>query len=393
MDCTTCHNPHEGFRDKGPDYFNSTCQTCHQPVDLEQQFAQTEFAAEHIAGANCQSCHMPKVESHEAPHSSFTDHWIRVVRDTIDALPASSSAPLVAYYAKDRTGPEADVLRGMANIVYGSQRGERSRTDEGIRLLKAALDQNASEWSEAHYLLGFAQLQQGDARSALPYLETAAREPIPERLNTLAQAYEAVGQTARVDSLYRAAIARQPALATVRVNYGRFLERRGQLDAARAQYQSAAQEQPWLAAAHYNLGTLLLRQGDAQAAEQALQQAAALEPADAQTRGNLGLLYAQRGDLSRAQAQFEAGVAGEPNSSVALGNLGTFYLNQNEPARAEPLLLRAVERQPGYVDGWVNLTLLYARAQDQRALETLRRALEVAPTDPRVQELARALRG
>ena len=35
MDCVTCHNPHVGFRDKGPEVFNSTCQTCHAPDALQ----------------------------------------------------------------------------------------------------------------------------------------------------------------------------------------------------------------------------------------------------------------------------------------------------------------------------------------------------------------------
>ena len=392
MTCTTCHDPHEGFRDKGPDYFNATCQTCHAPDDLNDRFAQTEFADQHTAAANCQSCHMPKVESHEAPHSSFTDHWVRVVRDTITTLPDASAAPLVAYFARDKQGPEADVLRGMANVVYGSQRGDVSRMDEGIRLLGASLS-DSDGWLEAEYLLGFAQMQRGKAREAVPHLERAARKPVPERLNTLAQAYEALGRTSKVDSLYQAALAIQPDLATVRVNYGRFLESVGRVADAKSQYAEAAREQPSLAQAHYNLGTLLLRQGDVSSAETQLLRAAQLQPADAQTRGNLGALYASKGEMDRAREQFEAGVAGSPNDAAALGNLGTFYLNEGNPERAEPLLLKAVEQQPGYVDGWVNLTLLYARQQDQRALTTLQRALDVAPSDPRVQQLAQALRG
>jgi Tfp pilus assembly protein PilF len=392
MTCTTCHDPHEGFRDKGPDYFNATCQTCHAPDELQVQFGEAEMVAQHAASANCQSCHMPKVESHEAPHSSFTDHWIRVVRDTIEVLPDASDAPLVAYFARDRDGVEGEALRGMANIVYGTQRGESERVGEGIALVRQALADGA-RLSEAEYLLGFALLGRGQTREALPYLERAARHPIPERFNTLAQAYEATGRTARVDSLYRAALDLQPALAAVRVNYGRFLERTGRTADARAQYAAAAAEQPSLGAAHYNLGTLLLRAGEYGSAEAALRRAVALEPTDAEARGNLGLLYASQGDAAAARAQFEAAVAGSPNSATALGNLGTFHLNEGRPGEAEPLLLRAVERDPAYVDGWVNLTLLYARAQDRRAVETLRRALAVAPSDPRVQQLAQMMGG
>src|SRR5690606_27902067 len=102
---------------------------------------------------------------------------------------------------------------------------------------------------------------------------------VPERLNTLAQAYErARRDPARIADLYRRALQVQPRAADVRVNYGRLLETQGQLPAALTEYERAAQDDPWLAEAHYNRGTALLRTGRADEGEAALQEAVRLQP-------------------------------------------------------------------------------------------------------------------
>ena len=67
MDCVTCHNPHEGFREKGPDYFNATCRTCHEPGALQSAMPTAELKTQHAPEANCFSCHMPKVVAKDAP--------------------------------------------------------------------------------------------------------------------------------------------------------------------------------------------------------------------------------------------------------------------------------------------------------------------------------------
>src|SRR5690606_21785842 len=127
MDCVTCHNPHEGFRDAGPEYFDRTCRSCHPTGPLQAAMPTSELRAQHAPEANCFSCHMPKVEAEAAPHSSFTDHSIRVVRD--DRLEgtaiARGPADLEPYFEEDARGPDARVYEGMAYVVYG--RGEGGR--------------------------------------------------------------------------------------------------------------------------------------------------------------------------------------------------------------------------------------------------------------------------
>jgi hypothetical protein len=69
--CTACHDPHtDGVR--GPNAGDSVCSGCHQ------KGSRARVKTCPVAKANCASCHM--VKEQVMAHSSFTDHWIRVVR-------------------------------------------------------------------------------------------------------------------------------------------------------------------------------------------------------------------------------------------------------------------------------------------------------------------------
>lgn len=346
MDCTTCHDPHEGFRDAGPAYFNDTCITCHEIAPLQAALP-PPARSDHAADANCASCHMPKVQGNGTPHATFTDHWIRVVRDTVAGPTTPSEAQrLVAYFDED--AGRNSVYEGMAYVVYGRQRGSRAALEEGIRRLEAALRLDP-EQGEAQYLLGFARMQLGQMGAALPALEAAVRlDPdVPERLNALAQAYEASGMDAsQAARHYRRALEVQPALADVRVNYGRLLERSGQISEAAVAYAAAAQEQPWLAVAHYNLGTARLQQGQTGEAEAALRRAVELEPDYAQALGNLGLLLANDGRMDEARDFFERAVTAAPEDPVMLSNLALAYLQTGDPVRAQQYARQALARDP-----------------------------------------------
>ena len=395
MDCTTCHDPHQGFRALGPEFFNATCRDCHSADALAVLEPPSARAVHAAADANCIDCHMPKVAVEEAPHASFTDHKIRVVRDGEPApVAAHASVDLVPYFAADRERATADVDAGIAYVAYGRQQGDPSAFREGIRRLAEALGRHPDH-DEGQYVLGFAQLQLGEAAAAIPHLEAAvtANPDHPERLNALAQAYEATGtdplKTAR---LYRRALEIQPALADVRVNYGRFLEAQGALDEAADQYRLAVQEQPALAAGHFNLGTAYLRLGDAAQAEASLLEAIRLDPRDAEARGNLGMLYASQERLPDARAQFERAVEANPAHPVALGNLAAFHMNAGDLAAAIRLLERAVEADPRYVDGLINLSI--ALLNTNRPAEARRyaeQAVRVDPQNARARQILSAL--
>ena len=397
MNCVTCHNPHEGFREKGPAYFNETCLGCHAPERFPTAFATEAERGTHTATANCIACHMPGVAVEEAPHSSFTDHWIRVVTPEPDLpLPLVAHEPptLESYFDRDKTTEEGRIYEGMAYIILGKQQADSLAYEKGIAVLEEALA-GPPDHGEAHFLLGLAYSDLGRIEEAIPPLEQAIRldADIPERLNALAQAYEAARRDpVRIGRLYRRALALEPALADVRVNYGRFLETQGRLDDAVEQYRQAAQEKPWLAAVYFNLGTAHLQKGAFADAETALLQALELSPDYPKALGNLGLLYASQNQTEKARVQFERAVAVAPDDPTALGNLGTYYLSEGHLVRAIGLLNRAVEADPAYLDGWLNLALAHFRNDAfEQAGEAARKALEIDPANPQARQILAAL--
>lgn len=70
LKCTTCHDPHDNLP-ASLSAFDNRCQDCHGAIGLTQSLCP-------VAKRNCVSCHMPKEKV--MAHSSFADHWIRVIR-------------------------------------------------------------------------------------------------------------------------------------------------------------------------------------------------------------------------------------------------------------------------------------------------------------------------
>ena len=390
MTCTTCHNPHEGFRDKGPQYFSATCMSCHNVAE------EALSPESHTAASDCIACHMPKAPAQGAPHASFTDHWIRVVIDSLpEPRPAHGPPELTPYFARDAEGAEARRYEALSYLVHGTQQSDTLALEKGIALMRTALAQAQDTTGEAQFLLGVTLWRLGRAEESLgPLSRSIELGPVaPERLNALAQAYETVGRDLDIaERLYERALEAEPALADIRVNYGRLLQARGQLRAALEQYRQAAAEKPWLSAAHYNLGTAFLQDGAFEDAEAALLRALELEPDYPDALGNLGLLLLTQGRREAAQRRFEWAVAVAPDNATALSNLGTFYLEQNNLSQAIALLERAVEADPRYVGAMINLSMAHARSDDYlQARRYAQMALSIDPGNAVAQRILDAL--
>jgi hypothetical protein len=82
--CIACHDPHQPLV-KDMAAYDGKCLSCH--VKSTQQKLVAHGASDHpgkacpVATSNCASCHMPRYERPKM-HTIFTDHRIRVVRDT-----------------------------------------------------------------------------------------------------------------------------------------------------------------------------------------------------------------------------------------------------------------------------------------------------------------------
>lgn len=294
LECVTCHNPHERFRDQGPGYFNTTCMQCHDAEALRA-------VEDHGPDANCTACHMPKAAASDAPHSSFTDHWIRVVGSETTSAADPDAEIMEPYFDQDRGNRVGQRYLGMALIVHGRQQNDPRLIATGAATLEVGLGADTTQ-GEAHFLLGVAHQQLGNLDRAVPALERAVRiDPgIPQRLNALAQVYEALRRDpAVIDRLYQRALRIQPALAGVRVNYGHFLQEQGRLSEAVAAYEAAQAEQPWLDVAPFMLGTALMERDRQAEAEAAFREAARLNPDYAGIRRHLLVFRTTRAGAGR----------------------------------------------------------------------------------------------
>ncbi|NND70315.1 MAG: tetratricopeptide repeat protein [Rhodothermales bacterium] len=398
MECTTCHNPHEGFRTKGPEYFTDTCKSCHS-VSRLQEVVTADLKSSHADASNCISCHMPKEEASDVPHSSFTDHFIRVIDegDKASASPAamtSRDVSMAPLFERDSGSEEGEIYRGMALITFGRQQADEESISAGVGAIEDVVQPGAS-FVEAEFLVGLGHLYLGDVERAIPWLESVVRRDPddPEKLNALAQAYETDGRDKNaIQRLYVRGLTIQPLRVDMRLNYGRFLLAYGDVDKAIDEFEDASREQPSNATALFNLGTAYLQAGDMDRAEKNLTKSLRLDPDNQEALGNLGFLHAGAGRQEEAEEYFVRAVSVDESNAVALGNLGAFYLNTGRQRSAIDVLNKAVGIDSSFADALANLSLAYFQTGDiESSRQFAERAIAAKPDHPLASQILDAL--
>jgi Cytochrome c554 and c-prime len=90
LDCLTCHNPHRDA-EKGAAFYEAKCLSCHSSTaaGISQQAGMANRVRATLCtvspSGGCLPCHMPVVKT-AIPHTSFTDHNIRI-RSQSDSSP------------------------------------------------------------------------------------------------------------------------------------------------------------------------------------------------------------------------------------------------------------------------------------------------------------------
>ncbi|HWE38089.1 MAG TPA: tetratricopeptide repeat protein [Isosphaeraceae bacterium] len=77
LSCTTCHDPHRDA-ETSPAFYEARCLSCHSASPKENGPRRAPCPVN--PARDCLSCHMPSVGG-AAPHTNFTDHFIRVRRN------------------------------------------------------------------------------------------------------------------------------------------------------------------------------------------------------------------------------------------------------------------------------------------------------------------------
>ncbi len=184
-----------------------------------------------------------------------------------------------------------------------------------------------------------------------------------------------------------------------RYRLGNLLLLTGQPAQARPLLESVVQEAPWHQAAHYSLGRVLQQLGETEAARRMLERAEALRalqakveqaellvantPRDPYAYATLGSLLRRLGQYREALYAYQVAHFLAPDTLEFQNNMAVLHLLLGEEAQAIALLEAAVRRDTTFVDGWINLGILYARqGRREAARRAWEQALRLAPDRP-----------
>jgi len=184
LTCTTCHNPHRGF--KSDDTTRATdrgCLVCHDQKACHSK----EGSAGNRA---CFSCHMTVAPASDVAHTKVTDHWIRrkppPPTKTKGHLPHAGDLALAGGRLVDVLDPDGERHDAALRAALAYARG--------AEMARVVHDQDAAEWRKRAYVLAGAHLLRnpddphalrvrgrmmtfaGNAEGARPLLESARRD-------------------------------------------------------------------------------------------------------------------------------------------------------------------------------------------------------------------------
>ena len=253
--CTTCHHPHP--KKPMPPY-EQRCMSCHTQGCKRPEHPKS----------GCVSCHMPRGESSDIPHTRFTDHFIRVVRDTMRWHLLEPSRLLCA------TEPAPDSsLVGAAYLKWYSEENPAPWVlVEAVRILTKY--GSPAQQAQAYML-------SGSPHQAVPLAEKAlAQDTTLQKLEMYGYLLEMSGQPEKALAVWSELERRAPAYPEAKFRRVILSYQLGKLS-AQAAYEALVQltrEQPWNAQFHYNAAVMAGTLGRLEVARAHLRAALQYEP-------------------------------------------------------------------------------------------------------------------
>ena len=148
-------------------------------------------------------------------------------------------------------------------------------------------------------------------------------------------------------------------------------------------WRHAIAVQPASSYAHYNLGLVLFRQGAIANAKIQYEEALRLNPEDAEAENNLGLLLATRGEMDEALRHLQVAVRLEPRYAKPYYNIGRVLLRKGRAAEAVEYLTTALRLAPGTAEIHENLgRALALQGKRDEAIGHLEEAVRIMKADP-----------
>lgn len=133
----------------------------------------------------------------------------------------------------------------------------------------------------------------------------------------------------------------------------------------------------------YTRALLLWEQGDLAGGDRELEEALLRHPRFAEGWLALGASRSRAGRRAEAQAAYEKALELAPGNAVMSFAFADFLAKTGRPERATALYRAALERDPAYLEAWVNLAALYRDRKDyEEAKRCYREAVALAGPDP-----------
>jgi Flp pilus assembly protein TadD len=293
------------------------------------------------------------------------DHFQYLAGTALLALFAGTGAALAARRPASAGAARAAAAVVLALLAGTSMLRAREFVDEGA-LWRATLARNPQAHMATINLARWL-VAQDRAREAVALEGDAAAMIARDRadlLNNVGLAWQALGEPARAEASYRAALAAVPAHAMAATNLGNLLFAAGRTAEAEALLRAALTAEPGVADRPCNLANLLAATGRAAEAEPLYREALRLDPRKSGAWNNLGRLLAARGDHTGAVAAYERALSGEPGNAAAWHNLGISLEALGRAGDAEAAYRRAIEADPRLAAPCNNLAILLFRRGD-----------------------------
>lgn len=200
------------------------------------------------------------------------------------------------------------------------------------------------------YNLGKARLAQGDAATALQFLQHALDLNPTYSLTyvEMARAYEASGSPQRAVDLLQTAMRAYPDVFTFPLHLGDLQLRQNRPADALAAYAAARRLLPQHPGLLSRLAGLYLQQGQPDAAGEILRELVVLTPQDARAWGNLGMVMGGQGELEAAEDAFQRAISLTPNDAILHFNLGLVRARRGDHEAARAAFREALRIDPQF---------------------------------------------
>ncbi len=240
----------------------------------------------------------------------------------------------------------------------------------------------------AHYILGAALLQQGQADEAISEFQHALQinPNYNEAQFCLATAFMQKGKVDEAIQHFICALRINPNYAETHYGLGSALLSKGRVEEAAAHFQKAVQINPDFPQAHYNLGNILLEKGRVDDAISHYQHALQIHPDYAQAHVNLGNALLQKGRVDDAIPHFQHALQTDPDCAPAHVNLGAILLQKGKVDDAIAHFQKALQIKPGLAEAHSSLgNALRQKGRVAEAIAQFQQALQLQPDDAEVQ--------